>query len=267
MNTHWKLNRRQSLALLGLATCPALEVRAQVSDLNDAINKAGRQRMLSQRLAKAWLAMGQEVASQRAEKVLSDSMAVFDRQLTELKFFSPTTDIRSTYNKLEATWGEYKGVLVGARPSAAATPQLLNLDALVLALANQGTQQLEQHGGKSLGKLVNIAGRQRMLSQRMAKFQLALNWKATAADEATQKIEEARREFTAALDTLANAPESNSQIQQQLSLARQQWVFYDAALRQGGSAGKRSAEDLFSASENILQVMDQITGLYSRLTA
>jgi nitrate/nitrite-specific signal transduction histidine kinase len=261
------LNRRQSLTLLMLASCPALSVRAQVSDINDAINKAGRQRMLSQRLAKAWLALGQDVSTQRAEKVLTDSMAVFDRQLTELKFFSPTPDIRGTYNKLEAAWGEYKGALVGARPASAATPNLLALDAQVLALANQGTQQLEQHAGKSTGKLVNIAGRQRMLSQRMAKFQLAINWRATAADEAAAKIEEARREFIAGLDTLTKAPESNTNIQQQLALAQQQWVFFDAALRSTNSPGKRAGEDLFAASENILQVMDQITGLYARLSA
>eukprot|EP01041_Mallomonas_annulata_P034976 gene34976-57850_t len=35
----------------------ALPARAQVADLSDAINKAGRQRMLSQRMGEAWLAL------------------------------------------------------------------------------------------------------------------------------------------------------------------------------------------------------------------
>ena len=47
-----------------------LPVHAQVSDLNDAINKAGRQRMLSQRVGKAYLAMGLQVQSAAATKVL-----------------------------------------------------------------------------------------------------------------------------------------------------------------------------------------------------
>ena len=34
---------------------------AQISDLNSAINKAGRQRMLSQRMAKAYFQIGQQV--------------------------------------------------------------------------------------------------------------------------------------------------------------------------------------------------------------
>ena len=37
------------------------EAMAQISDLNSAINKAGRQRMLSQRMAKAYFQLGQQV--------------------------------------------------------------------------------------------------------------------------------------------------------------------------------------------------------------
>ena len=42
--------------------------RAQVSGVNDAINKAGRQRMLSQRMAKAWLAIGMGIDVARAKR-------------------------------------------------------------------------------------------------------------------------------------------------------------------------------------------------------
>ena len=34
---------------------------AQVANLGDAINKAGRQRMLSQRMGKAWMGLGQGI--------------------------------------------------------------------------------------------------------------------------------------------------------------------------------------------------------------
>ena len=57
---------------------------AQISDLNSAINKAGRQRMLSQRMAKAYFQIGQQIEVDRSKKVLDSSMAVFDRQLVEL---------------------------------------------------------------------------------------------------------------------------------------------------------------------------------------
>jgi nitrate/nitrite-specific signal transduction histidine kinase len=247
---------------VGMCAALVLPVHAQVSDLNDAINKAGRQRMLSQRVGKAYLALGLQVQSAAATKVLDQSMALFDRQLTELKVFAPTAAIRETYAQLETQWSALKGVLVGSAPSAANAVKLLSLDATVLALANTGTSQLEQVHGKPTGKLVNIAGRQRMLSQRMAKFYMALAWGVEAAT-ATSELAKARTEFAQALEILRNAPEATAEIHQELALADAQWVLFGAAISAKPSTG--NAANVFSASENLLTVMDKVTGLYSKL--
>ncbi|MDR6539683.1 type IV pili methyl-accepting chemotaxis transducer N-terminal domain-containing protein [Variovorax soli] len=258
------MQRRTAIGWIGGFALPAVgNTFAQVSDLNEAINKAGRQRMLSQRVAKAYLAAGQGVATSRAQEILGASMALFERQLAELKAFAPHPDIRVTYSQLEMAWGDYRTVLVGQAPKRDGVPVLLELDAKVLALANQGTVQLERVSGKPLGKLVNIAGRQRMLSQRVAKFYLALAWKAPVPNAQTE-LDKARGEFVAALDVLANAPETTIQIRQEIDLTRTQWVFYEAALAQRGAdtTTERSA-NVFLSSENILSAMDKITNLYA----
>jgi nitrate/nitrite-specific signal transduction histidine kinase len=79
---------------------------AQVVDLSDAINKAGRQRMLSQRMAKAWFAMLLGVDAPQAKLVLDRSMALFDRQLVELKAYASTPALKQTYQQLEAAWSD-----------------------------------------------------------------------------------------------------------------------------------------------------------------
>lgn len=249
-----------------LATLPVSQ--AQVVNLNDAINKAGRQRMLSQRLAKAWLALGQGVEAPRAERVLQDSMAVFDRQLVELKAFAPTPEIRSTYVALESAWSDYKTALVGTAPSQSAASTLIALDSRVLQLAHQGTTQLEKHSGHTVGRLVNTAGRQRMLSQRTAKFFLAQSWKAPVASAKTE-FDLARVEFSAAIKQLHDAPEATSSIRADLQLAQQQWVFFENAMERGaeGAAGSTRAVQVFGSSEILLELLDRITGQYARLAA
>lgn len=219
-------------------------------------------------LAKAYLAVGQRVVGQRGQDILGASMALFDRQLAELTAFAPTADIKTTYGQLAAAWGDYKALLVDQTPTRERAPALIEMDGKVLALANKGTLQLEQLSGKPVGKLVNIAGRQRMLSQRVAKFYLAQEWGASVPN-AQAELDKARAEFVAALDVLAGAPEATGQIKQEIDLARHQWVFYETALAQhgaGAAASERSA-NVFVSSENILSVMDKVTGMYARLTA
>lgn len=249
------------LALLGPGTAIP-----QVLDINDAINKAGRQRMLSQRLAKSYMALGQKVLADSAEKILGASMALFDRQLVELKAFAPAPDVKATYSQLEARWADYKAALIGAVPSKAAADTVLSLSGQVLALANQGTVQMEAVSGKAVGKLVNMAGRQRMLSQRMAAFYLSASWGVQPAQSATE-MAKARDEFLKAHDVLKAAPEATTAIKDELALAETQFAFFEVALKtlQPGQPNAQNQTNVFTTSERILQVMDGVTTLYSKL--
>jgi hypothetical protein len=238
--------------------------RAQIPDLNEAINRAGRQRMLSQRMSLAWLAIGQGIDTVRAQRVLDESMALFERQLAELKSFAPNAEIRATYATLEPVWGEYKAALTGTPPGQAGGAAVVALGSRVLAVAHQGTVQLERHSGKSVGRLVNMAGRQRMLSQLLGKLYFVQGW---APEASAKDLETARAEFVAALKTLREAPEATPAIRQELVLAEQQWLFFDNALKRRDDPYNpaRYATDVFRSSDNILQVMERVTGLYARL--
>lgn len=253
--------------LLILAGAVPLGLHAQVVDLTDAINKAGRQRMLSQRMGKAWLALVHQTEGRSAQAVLDKSMALFDRQLAELKAFAPGPEIRETYIALEGAWSEFKGSLVGATPNRASAAAVLKADARVLALAQQGTQQYEAVMGRTVGKLVNLAGRQRMLSQRMAKFYYAATLPVDTTT-AVAEIGKARTEFLAAMTTLREAPEATARIREELLLADGQWFFFDQALQRvqsGAAAAARPMSDVFVTSENLLSVMDRVTDLYANL--
>jgi nitrate/nitrite-specific signal transduction histidine kinase len=261
------MQRRTLLSLAGAAGISLhLPLNAQVTDLNDAINKAGRQRMLSQRMGKAWLALVHKIEASPAQQVLDKSMGLFDRQLTELKAYAPTPDIRDTYTKLEAAWADYKTALVGSAPGKAGASALLAADAKVLALAHQGTVQYEAASGKPVGKLVNVAGRQRMLSQRMAKFYLATTLQVDV-DTAKTEIAKARTEFISAQELLRTAPEATPRIKDELDLANGQWVLFDQALQRPQSTNPRALSDVFFSSENLLSAMDRVTGLYSAVKA
>lgn len=259
--------RTGALACLLAAGTLAGVAQAQITDINAAINKAGRERMLSQRVAKAYFQIGQGVEVDRSKKILDTSISLFDRQLVELKNFAPTPEIKDTYQKLEGAWIAYKDALVGAPPSPDGGKKVLELSEQVLALAQQGTVQLEKHSGTTAGRLVNVSGRQRMLSQRMAKFYQAVSWGVGGTSSAAE-LDKARKEFSAALQELSAAPANTPQIKDGLELVKQQWFFFENALNQkGGSDKKLLAGNVATTSERILEEMESVVGQYERLTA
>ena len=131
-----------------------------------------------------------------------------------------------------------------------------------------GTSQYEAAMAKPTGHLINLAGRQRMLSQRMAKFYLAAGL-GISGSASVSELEKARGEFVQAMNTLKNAPETNANIKDELQLAEMQWLFFDKAIQKltPGQASSRAASDVFVTSENLLAVMDKVTGMYSALKA
>ncbi len=271
---HNDFNIRRRTLILGLGSLPlaclAGAAIAAPAPLNliEAINQAGRQRMLSQRLAKLYAQQLRGVREADARKLTADSMRVFETQMEALRITAVSKnaqDIVATYEKMAALWSDYRNV-INATPAEDGLKRVALLNEQVLASAQQGTVQFEKLNGSSLGKLVNVAGRQRMLSQRMSKFYFFI---ANGIDtpETRKGLDTARSDFVSAMQQLRSAQENTKDTQSWLKLADMQWMLFDDALMRSAKEGDHGylESNVATSSENILQVMDKLTDLYAKL--
>ncbi len=229
--------------------------------LPEAINKAGRQRMLSQRCAKAWLMQALAVTPSVGAKLLQSSMSLFETQMLELSRFQPTADVQTTLVQLSADWQSYRAALL-VPPSPESAVQIYARNEAVLSAAHAVTQAYERASGTTEGRLINVAGRQRMLSQRMAKFVYFARY-GVETQASVDALAKAREEFIKALELLKAAPQNTAQITNELALADQQWFFFQNALGEGNSP--KALQAIATTSERILEQLNLVVSLYEAL--
>jgi hypothetical protein len=223
------------------------------------MNLSGMQRMLSQRIAKTYLMIGTEVRPDLAQQQLDQSIAKFESNYLALGEYAPTAQIRSALEDAGKTWQRYRELAL-SHPDKQQALVILELSDQLLEQSEQVVQLLERHSGGQSARLVNRSGRQRMLSQRIAKLYLAMSWRLPVAG-LEQSFNQAVDEFDQALQELQQARQNTPAIAKGLQRAEAQWRFTRAGFNL--SADSRFVPTVITTtSETLLWQMNELTSQY-----
>ena len=228
----------------------------------DAVNRAGKLRMLSQRLVKACALRLLDRGAATALAQIDDAVAQIDANIAALAKSLSKPTFGDLLDAVVAAWTEVQALAAPALGGG----QLEALDQAaeqLLLSAEQLTRQLETAGLVTTLHVINVSGRQRMLTQRHAKQALlGLVLDGDAAAAARADLAQTAATFEQALLHLRSIPLSTAEIRSLLDDTGRVWD--DVAMAARRVQGTAAARALDGSSEALLALFEPLTDRYER---
>ncbi len=232
----------------------------EIKNLAQAVNEAGRQRMLTQRMLKDYAMIGLGNTFGDPQKDLEKVMKMFDEHLEALTEFAKGKD-KKTYDSLleqRKLWTPIQQKLKETPSKDKATELQGKLDALLKA-ADNTTKLFAAQTGKKSGKIINISGRQRMLSQRMANLYMLKVW-GIKDPKFKEKMDAAMKLFGDSLKLLMESDLNDDKINELLQNVKKNFMFFEIMNK---SETKFIPSLIYKKSNEILKDMNTVTGMYA----
>ncbi len=237
-----------------------LNLNAEITTLSDAINKAGQQRMLSQKMMRSYSMIGMDMKFKNPQKTLTNSIKLFSDTLDELIVFNAKKQpILDVLNQAKEVWIPLKAELIKTPSKDSAEAIASDIDKL-LAISNSVTEAITKTCNATTSDIINLSGRQRMLSQRLASLYMLKVWDVNIDDK---KLHSAIIEFGEAHTKLLAFEKNSDEIKEKLASVKSDFMFFEIL---GASKSKKYIPSLISrASDKITKKMNDITTLYTTL--
>jgi hypothetical protein len=222
-----------------------------------AVDVAGKQRMFTQRMLKDYTMIGMENSFGKPKEDLKKIMNAFENHLQSLHDYTKNKSIKESTAQVKELWLPIKKTLNSEAKKENAGVLQEDLEKL-LKESNTVTVLFAKDTGETAGEIINISGRQRMLSQRMASLYMLKVW-GIDDDKFKEKMESAMVLFKTSLERLQKSELNTDEIRELLSKVEKSFMFFEVM--------NKSSETfipalIYKKSNDILKNMNTATKEY-----
>ncbi|WP_415407548.1 type IV pili methyl-accepting chemotaxis transducer N-terminal domain-containing protein [Sulfurovum sp. CS9] len=248
---------------MSLTTVSILATSASAIEITSpthAVDIAGKQRMFTQRMLKDYAMVGMGNTFGKPGEDLKKISGDFQDHMESLAAYTKSDEVKKSIEKVEALWTPLKQTLSEAPSKEKVEKLQVDLDALLKA-ADDTTKLFAKESGKASGETVNKAGRQRMLSQRMASLYMLKVWEVEDPQFKT-KLDDAMKLFKTSLAELEKSSLNTDEIKTLLAKVKRSFMFFEMMSK---SKSKFVPTLIYKKSNDILVNMNSATQKYVAL--
>lgn len=272
------------LFLVGIVLSSSNTIQAQLNnkfgilDFNKAVNISGKQRMLSQKMSKSYLYLITNPNDKQAKKDLLTSKIIFEKQNGIIRQNANFKSTKDKISRVDRIWKEFK-TIVESTPNYDNAKRILDINTDLLKASNdvvsavvleaKGINQSDEEiledendaeKDSELKKIINISGRQRMLTQRLGFYYYA-NQATLKNKNSEQMLRNVYNEIDGAITILLISDFNNTKIEEKLGVAMSKWNTLKDKKEKLFNQGLKLNE-MYTLSNELTNAFNEITSLY-----
>ncbi len=230
------------------------------------VNLCGRFRVFSQRMAVAWALFVSGVSAEKAAVRLRWLETELERALARLSTLALPESLVLPRQALASAWPDFRAALAEEGATPARADWVVAASETVLEAADALTRAAEQLFALPDAHYVNVAGRNRMLSQRIAKLFLLRDW-VQRPERIQGEIQAAVEEFERNLAELHQSGRTLPELSAQLQEVANQWQKFMRTLAPEISRTRpgQQARAVIAEADRLQRLVDTAVRLYERL--
>ena len=246
--------------LLILSLLYSLTYAIEIKNLHHAVDIAGKQRMYTQRMLKDYAMIGMENSFDKPDEDLKKIIANFENHLASLHDYTKNRKIIESTKKVKKLWIPIKKVLE-EKPDIKNSLKLQESLELLLQASDDTTHLFAKETGEKSGIIIDISGRQRMLSQRMASLYMLKVW-GVKNRNFQEKMDKSMRLFETSLTHLQNSELNTKEITRRLKEVEKSFIFFKIMNK---TSNTFIPTLIYKKSNDILKNMNMVTKNYVNL--